>query len=311
MDILQQLINGLSLGALYALIAVGYTVVYGIIQLINFAHGEIFMIGAFGALTAWILIPGESLGIWQLPIMLVAGMLTAVGTSLLTERFAYRPLRNAPRLAPLITAIGVSVFLQEFVRLFYGRVPGFPDARRAVPFPQIEYVTGAAIQLGPITIQRAALFTMIALVICWGFLYVFVNRTQMGRAMQATSQDPDTSRLMGINVDRIIMVAFALGAALAAVAGLAWGLRYTNIDFRMGFIAGLKAFTAAVLGGIGNINGAVVGGLVLGLVEGMATLIPGTFGGSAWKDVWAFVLLILVLVFRPQGLLGARVVDRA
>jgi branched-chain amino acid transport system permease protein len=291
-DILQQLINGLSLGALYALIAVGYTVVYGIIQLINFAHGEIFMIGAFGALTVWIVMPGESLAIWVLPIMLIAGMVAAVGVSLLTERFAYRPLRNAPRLAPLITAIGVSVFLQEFVRLFYGRVPGFPDARRAIPFPQIEYVTGAAIQIGPLSIQRAALFTMIALVICWGFLYVFVNRTQMGRAMQATSQDPDTSRLMGINVDRIIMVAFALGAALAAVAGL-------------------KAFTAAVLGGIGNINGAVVGGLVLGLVEGMATLIPGTFGGSAWKDVWAFVLLILVLVFRPQGLLGARVVDRA
>ena len=311
MDILQQLINGLSLGALYALIAVGYTVVYGIIQLINFAHGEIFMIGAFGALTAWILIPGESLGIWQLPIMLVVGMVAAVGTSLLTERFAYRPLRNAPRLAPLITAIGVSVFLQEFVRLFYGRIPGFPDARRAIPFPQIDYVTGAAIQLGPITIQRAALFTVIALVICWVFLYVFVNRTRLGRAMQATSQDPDTARLMGINVDRIIMVAFALGAALAAVAGLAWGLRYTNIDFRMGFLAGLKAFTAAVLGGIGNINGAVVGGLVLGLVEGMVTLIPGTFGGSAWKDVWAFVLLILVLVFRPQGLLGSRVVDRA
>ena len=311
MEILQQLINGLSLGALYALIAVGYTVVYGIIQLINFAHGEIFMIGAFGALSAWILIPGESLGIWQLPVMHVVGMIVAIGTSLLTERFAYRPLRNAPRLAPLITAIGVSVFLQEFVRLFYGRIPGFPDAKRAIPFPQIDYVTGSAIQLGPITIQRAALFTVIALVICWIFLYVFVNRTRLGRAMQATSQDPDTARLMGINVDRIIMVAFALGAALAAVAGLAWGLRYTNIDFRMGFIAGLKAFTAAVLGGIGNINGAVVGGLVLGLVEGMATLIPGTFGGSAWKDVWAFVLLILVLVFRPQGLLGSRVVDRA
>jgi len=310
-EILQQLINGLSLGALYALIAVGYTVVYGIIQLINFAHGEIFMIGAFGALSAWILIPGESLGIWQLPVMHVVGMIVAIGTSLLTERFAYRPLRNAPRLAPLITAIGVSVFLQEFVRLFYGRIPGFPDAKRAIPFPQIDYVTGSAIQLGPITIQRAALFTVIALVICWIFLYVFVNRTRLGRAMQATSQDPDTARLMGINVDRIIMVAFALGAALAAVAGLAWGLRYTNIDFRMGFIAGLKAFTAAVLGGIGNINGAVVGGLVLGLVEGMATLIPGTFGGSAWKDVWAFVLLILVLVFRPQGLLGSRVVDRA
>jgi branched-chain amino acid transport system permease protein len=310
-DILQQLINGLSLGALYALIAVGYTVVYGIIQLINFAHGEIFMIGAFGALTAWILIPGDTLSLWLLLPMLLIGMVAAVGTSLLTERFAYRPLRNAPRLAPLITAIGVSVFLLEFVRLFFGRVQGFPVARRAIPFPQIDYVTGPAIQLGPITIQRAALFTMIALVICWVFLYVFVNRTRLGRGMQATSQDPDTARLMGINVDRIIMVAFALGAALAAVAGLAWGLRYTNIDFRMGFLAGLKAFTAAVLGGIGNINGAVVGGLVLGLVEGMATLIPGTFGGSAWKDVWAFVLLILVLVFRPQGLLGARVVDRA
>jgi branched-chain amino acid transport system permease protein len=310
-DFLQQLINGLSLGALYALIAVGYTVVYGIIQLINFAHGEIFMIGAFGALTAWILFPGDSVGLWMLPIMLVVGMFVAVGTALLMERYAYRPLRNAPRLAPLITAIGVSIFLQEFIRLFYGQVPGFPDAKRAIPFPQIDFVTGAAIQIGPLTLQRAALFTMLALLICWAFLNVFVNRTNTGRAMQATSQDPDTARLMGINVDRIIMVAFALGAALAAVAGLCWGLRYTNIDFRMGFLAGLKAFTAAVLGGIGNINGAVVGGLVLGVVEALATFIPGTFGGSAWKDVWAFVILILVLVFRPQGLLGARVVDRA
>jgi branched-chain amino acid transport system permease protein len=310
-DVLQQLINGLSLGALYALIAVGYTVVYGIVQLINFAHGEVFMIGAFGALTAWILLPGDSLALWLLPFMLVAGMIAAVGTALLMERYAYRPLRNAPRLAPLITAIGVSIFLQEFIRLFYGRIPGFPDARRAIPFPQIDFVTGAAVQLGPITIQRAALFTMIALLICWAFLNIFVNRTRLGRGMQATSQDPDTARLMGINVDRIIMVAFALGAALAAVAGLAWGLRYTNIDFRMGFLAGLKAFTAAVLGGIGNINGAVVGGLVLGVVEALATFIPGQFGGSAWKDVWAFVILILVLVFRPQGLLGARVVDRA
>jgi branched-chain amino acid transport system permease protein len=311
-DVLQQLINGLSLGALYALIAVGYTVVYGIVQLINFAHGEIFMIGAFGALATWLVIGQDGTGLWLLPFMLIGGMVAAVGVALLTERFAYRPLRNAPRLAPLITAIGVSVFLQEFVRLFFGRIPGFPDSKRAIPFPQIDVVTGPAIQLGELTIQRAALFTIIALLICSAILYVFVNRTRLGRAMQATSQDPDTARLMGINVDRIIMVAFGLGAALAAVAGLAWGLRYTNIDFRMGFLAGLKAFTAAVLGGIGNIAGAVVGGLVLGVVESMATaFIPGTFGGSAWKDVWAFVLLILVLVFRPQGLLGARVVDRA
>jgi branched-chain amino acid transport system permease protein len=232
--------------------------------------------------------------------------------ALLTERFAYRPLRNAPRLAPLITAIGVSIFLQEFVRLFYGRIPSFPDSLRAISFPQIDFVTGPAFTPGGVVIQRAALFTLVSLVVCAAILFVFVNKTRLGRAMQATSQDPDTSRLMGINVDRIIMVAFALGAALAAVAGLAYGLRYTNIDFKIGFLAGLKAFTAAVLGGIGNINGAVVGGLVLGVVEVLATsYIPGTFGGSAWKDVWAFVLLILVLVFRPQGLLGARVVDRA
>ncbi len=311
MDVLQQLINGLSLGALYALIAVGYTVVYGIVQLINFAHGEIFMIGAFGALASWLLMPGEQYGLWMLPIMLIAGVASSVGVALLTERFAYRPLRHAPRLAPLITAIGVSIFLQEFVRLFFGRVPGFPDAKRAIVFPQLDGVTGPAFDVGGLIIQRGALFTLVALGICAALMFVFVNRTRLGRAMQATSQDPDTARLMGINVDRIIMVAFALGAALAAVAGLAYGLRYTNIDFKIGFLAGLKAFTAAVLGGIGNINGAVVGGLVLGVVEGMVTFIPGTFGGSAWKDVWAFALLILVLVFRPQGLLGARVVDRA
>jgi branched-chain amino acid transport system permease protein len=311
MEILQQLVNGLSLGALYALIAVGYTVVYGIVQLINFAHGEIFMIGGFGALATWLLLPTEEQSIWLLPVMLAGGTFASVGVALLTERYAYRPLRNAPRLAPLITAIGVSIFLQEIIRLFYGRIPDFPDAKRAIPFPQIEYVTGPAFNLGGLTIQRAAMFTLVALAICAAVLYIFVNRTRLGRAMQATSQDPDTARLMGINVDRIIMVAFALGAVLAAVAGLAHGLRYTNVDFRMGFLAGLKAFTAAVLGGIGNINGAVLGGLVLGVVEGMATYIPGQFGGSAWKDVWAFVILILVLVFRPQGLLGARVVDRA
>lgn len=312
MDVVQQLINGLSLGALYALIAVGYTVVYGIVQLINFAHGEIFMMGAFGSLAVWLLFPSGPTALWMLPLMLLGGVGVAVGVALLTERLAYRPLRSAPRLAPLITAIGVSIFLQELVRLMYGRIPGFPDAKSAIPFPQVDVVTGGAIDLGGVLVQRAALFTLLALVVCAGALFFFVNRTRLGRAMQATSQDPDTSRLMGINVDRIIMVAFALGAALAAVAGLAWGLRYTNVDFRMGFIAGLKAFTAAVLGGIGNINGAVLGGLVLGVVEAMATsFIPGTFGGSAWKDVWAFVLLILVLVFRPQGLLGARVVDRA
>jgi branched-chain amino acid transport system permease protein len=305
-DVLQQLVNGLTLGSLYALIAVGYTVVYGIVQLINFAHGEVFMIGAFGALATWSALFQGTLALWVLPIMMIGAIIASVAVAVIMERFAYRPLRNAPRLAPLITAIGVSVFLQEAVRLFY------PGAKSKLPFPPIEVVTGPALQIGGLTIQRAAIFTIGALVICAALLWYFVNRTRLGRGMQAVSQDPDTARLMGINVDRIIVVAFILGAVLAAVAGVAQGLQNQNIDFRIGFLAGLKAFTAAVLGGIGNIQGAVLGGLVLGVVEAFATqFIPGQFGGSAWKDVWAFVLLIVVLVFRPQGLLGARVVDRA
>jgi branched-chain amino acid transport system permease protein len=305
-DVLQQLINGLTLGSLYALIAVGYTVVYGIVQLINFAHGEVFMIGAFGALATWSLLFEGNLALWVLPIMMIGAIVASVAVAVVMERFAYRPLRHAPRLAPLITAIGVSVFLQEAVRLFY------PGAKSKLPFPPIEVVTGPALQIGGLTIQRSAIFTIGALVICAALLWYFVNRTKLGRGMQAVSQDPDTARLMGINVDRIIVVAFILGAVLAAVAGVAQGLQNQNIDFRIGFLAGLKAFTAAVLGGIGNIQGAVLGGLVLGVVEAFATqFIPGQFGGSACKDVWAFVLLIVVLVFRPQGLLGARVVDRA
>ncbi|MFT3860109.1 branched-chain amino acid ABC transporter permease [Micropruina sp.] len=315
---LQQLINGLSLGSLYALIAVGYTVVYGIVQLINFAHGEIFMIGAFGSYATWLIMgqptdwsPAMSLLV-MVPAMLIGGIVASVAVALLTERFAYRPLRNAPRLAPLITAIGVSVFLQEVVRLFYGSIPGFPDAKRAIPFPSVPGISDEILHFGNVTIQMSALFTIVALAVCTVVLWFFVNRSQTGRAMVATSQDPDTARLMGINVDRVIMAAFAVGATLAAVAGLAHGMWVGNIDFRMGFLAGLKAFTAAVLGGIGNINGAVVGGLVLGVAEAMATsFIPGQFGSSAWKDVWAFALLILVLVFRPQGLMGTKVVDRA
>lgn len=309
---IQQLVNGLSLGSLYALIAVGYTVVYGIVQLINFAHGEIFMIGGFGSLTTWMLLgkPEWSLPMALfvlLPLMLIGGIIASVGTAVLMERLAYRPLRGAPRLAPLISAIGISIALQELVRLGYGMIPGFPDARKAVPFPHVEGISGKSTNIGGAVIQNSALFTIGALIVCTIALYLYVNKTKMGRAMQATSQDPDTARLMGINVDRVIMSAFAIGGTLAAVAGLAHGLQVSNVDFKMGFLAGLKAFTAAVLGGIGNINGAVLGGLVLGLVETFAA----DFGPAAWKDVWAFVLLILVLVFRPQGLLGARVVDRA
>jgi branched-chain amino acid transport system permease protein len=305
-EFLQQIVNGLTIGSLYALIAVGYTVVYGIVQLINFAHGEVFMIGAFGALATWTVLFKGQTGLWILPIMVLGAVLVSVLTAVLMERIAYRPLRGAPRLAPLITAIGISVFLQEAVRLFY------PGAKSKLVFPEIDVVTGSALSIGGLTIQRAAMFTVGSLVVSAIVLWYFVNRTRLGQGMQAVSQDPDTAQLMGINVNRIIVIAFAVGAALAALAGVAQGLLNSNIDFRMGFLAGLKAFTAAVLGGIGNIQGAVVGGLTLGIAESMATqFIPGQFGGSAWKDVWAFVLLILVLVFRPQGLLGARVVDRA
>ncbi|MCI1261758.1 MAG: branched-chain amino acid ABC transporter permease [Tetrasphaera jenkinsii] len=318
---LQQLINGLTLGSLYALIAVGYTVVYGIVQLINFAHGEVFMIGAFGALATYLLLFQGQTALWILPIMIIGAMVAAVGTAVAMERVAYRPLRNAPRLAPLITAIGISVFLQEFIRLFFDKIPGtnFPSAKAKIPFPQIDVVTGKAFSpLAGVQIQRAAVFTIAMMALSALGLWYFINKTKTGRGMQAVSQDPDTARLMGINVDRIIVAAFAVGAALAGIAGVAQGLQITNINFKMGFIAGLKAFTAAVLGGIGNIQGAVVGGLVLGMAEAMITqytgMLPdpfGQFGGSSWKDVWAFALLIIVLVFRPQGLLGAKVVDRA
>ncbi len=302
----QQLANGIVLGATYALIALGYTMVYGIIGLINFAHGEIFMIGAFGSFTVWRYLLPSGTSLWvALPLMLVGGVAAATAVAIATERFAYRPLRNAPRLAPLITAIGISIALQEAVRLYY------PDARSKIAFPQL--IGGSPIPLGfGASIDRASVAVVLVAVLSMAALLWFVRRSRTGRAMQATAQDPDTARLMGINTDRVIVVAFAIGAALAAVAGLAQGLYLGQIDFKMGFIAGLKAFTAAVLGGIGNIGGAVAGGFVLGLVEVMAVqYIPGQFGGGAWKDVWAFAVLILVLVFRPQGLLGERVADRA
>lgn len=303
---LQQLVNGLVLGATYGLIALGYTMVYGIVQLINFAHGEIFMLGGFGALATytWVL-PDNTPGIVALPVMLLGGMVVSIIAGVLMERFAYRPLRGAPRLAPLITALGVSIALQEAVRNFY------PSAKAPLPFPQL--ISGPPVSLGAnVQIARPALFTVAAAVVGMVALSYFVRRSRTGKAMQATAQDPDTARLMGIDTDRIIVTAFVLGAALAALAGLANGLRFGQVDFRMGFLTGIKAFTAAVLGGIGNISGAVLGGFLLGVVEVMATqYVPGQFGGGAWKDAWAFVVLIVVLVFRPTGLLGERVGARA
>ncbi|MFF1276584.1 branched-chain amino acid ABC transporter permease [Streptomyces marokkonensis] len=305
----QQLVNGLLLGSMYGLVAIGYTMVYGIVQLINFAHGEIFMTGAFGAITVYLYVlpDGTSMAI-ALPLMILGAMLVATTVAVGAERFAYRPLRGAPRLAPLITAIGLSLALQQAVWAWY------PDARSAIEFPQID---GGPFEIGNVTIQTGDVFLLLAAPLSMAILAYFVMKTRTGRGMQATAQDPDTAKLMGVNTDRIIVVAFALGAIFAAVGGVAYGLKYGQIDFRMGFILGLKAFTAAVLGGIGNIYGAMLGGIVLGIAEALSTAyiadIPGLdqFGSQSWADVWAFVLLILVLLFRPQGLLGERVADRA
>jgi branched-chain amino acid transport system permease protein len=302
--LVQQLVNGTVLGATFGLIALGYTMVYGIIQLINFAHGEIFMIGAFSGLYAYNHFIPESLrtnNVVALPLVMVAAMAASTAVAVAAERFAYRPLRNAPRLAPLITAIGVSIGLQEAVRLFY------PGGKNLLSFPRL--VSEETFHVGGVTISWTQVFTVVTAVVLMVALEFFINRTRLGKAMRATAQDPETAQLMGIDTDKIIVVAFILGGALAGVAGVIQGVRFSQIDFRIGFLAGIKAFTAAVLGGIGNIRGAMLGGFVIGLVEALATeYIPH---GGAWKDVWAFVVLIVVLTVRPQGLLGEQVAVRA
>ena len=315
---LQLVTNGIVLGAMYGLIAVGYTMVYGIIQLINFAHGEIFMLGGFGALLVYVWLPPvQHLPLLAaLPIMLLGGVLLSVLVAVGAERIAYRPLRAAPRLAPLITAIGLSIFLQQAVSLWLP-LPGGGSVHLGTKAPvQFPSFGGGAFHLGGVLLQRADLLTLVLAAVCMAGLALFVAKTRTGRAMQATAQDPDTARLMGINTDRVIVIAFAIGAGLAAVAAMSQGLRYGQISFDMGFVAGLKAFTAAVLGGIGNVYGAMVGGLVLGIAEQLSTGVLAQYHatvqyGAAWQDVWAFVLLIIVLMVRPQGLLGERVADRA
>jgi branched-chain amino acid transport system permease protein len=306
---LQQMVNGIVLGATYGLIALGYTMVYGIIQLINFAHGEIFMVGAFAGLYTYARLPDavQENVLLALPLVLLTAIIVSVTTALLVERLAYRPLRRASRLAPLITAIGVSIVLQEVVRLFYPLQNGRFGAKSPVSFPRL--ISGPNIDIGSITIARVSLFVVVVAVVLMLALQAFVRTTRTGKAMRATAQDPDTARLMGIDTNKIIVITFAIGAALAGIAGVMQGMRFVQVDFRIGFLAGIKAFTAAVLGGIGNITGAVLGGFVLGIVEVMASRYM--LGGSAWKDVWAFVILIAVLVFRPSGLLGERVATRA
>jgi branched-chain amino acid transport system permease protein len=294
-EFLAQLVNGLSLGGIYALIALGYTMVYGIIGLINFAHGDVYTLGSFFSLTIFGLlgVSGELHGIAlvvDVGVALLGAALLCGIVGVLIERLAYRRLRNAPRLAPLITAIGVSFILENVMQLWRGPSPvSFPGV---IPNPTV-VVGGVAIATQQIVVIALAVVMMVA-------LQLFVHKTRMGKAMRATSQDRDAAQLMGININRTIAVTFLIGSALAGAAGLVSGVYYQSTWFFNGFGAGLKAFTAAVLGGIGNLAGAMLGGFLIGIIESFATW---KLGGQ-WSNVTVFAILILVLVFRPAGLLG-------
>lgn len=294
--LLQQLANGLVQGALIALIALGYTMVYGIIQLINFAHGEVFMVSSYGGLATFTLLPDDlkKSPVVALPLMFLGGILVAIVVAVIMERFAYRPLRNAPRLAPLITALGVSVFLQEAVRVWY------PNATANLPYPKV--FPDGNVTLGSISVPWTGVLLVVLSVGLSVILQTYINKSRMGRAMRATAQDPDTAKLMGVNPDRVIVLTFIIGAALAGVAGIMFGGYLNNINIDMGFQTGIFAFTAAVLGGVGSIRGAVIGAFIIGLIKTLAgQYMPG---GTQYDYVWIFVVLILVLVFRPQGLFG-------
>jgi len=305
---LQQVFNGLVLGSLYALIALGYTMVYGIVNLINFAHGDVLMVGALTALSAitltHALVPG--LPGWGLMIVgMLAAIVVCILLSLLIERVAYRPLRNAPRLAPLITAIGVSILLQTVAMIIWGR--------NHLSYPQL--LSADPIAVGPATVTATKLAVIFLSAVIMLGLLVLVQRTRLGRAMRATAENARVAGLMGVNPNAVIAATFAIGAALAAVAGVMYAAVYSVAHFYMGFIPGLKAFTAAVLGGIGNIPGAMIGGILLGLIEalgaGYIDQLSGGVFGSNYQDVFAFIVLCAVLILRPSGLLGERVADRA
>lgn len=311
----QQLINGLVLGSIYAIIALGYTMVYGILGIINFAHGDVLMIGAMVALSAINVLQAHFPALGMTATLIIALAIAAVVCALAgytIERVAYRPLRNAPRLAPLITAIGVSILLQTLAMMIWGRNPlMFPQLLPTDPLNVIkatDTTPGAVISMTEIIIVIVAFVTM-------GALLLLVNKTRLGRAMRATAENRSVAGLMGVNPNFVISATFMIGSALAALAGVMIASEYGNAHFYMGFIPGIKAFTAAVLGGIGNLGGAMVGGILLGIIEQLGAgyvgdLTGGVFG-SNYQDVFAFIVLIIVLVFRPSGLLGERVADRA
>ena len=305
----DQFVNGLTTGSLYALIALGYTMVYGVLQMINFAHGEVFMLGSFGGFYALTWMGGDDISgpltIVAILIALVVAMAVSGAASVALERIAYRPLRNAPRLAPLISAIGASIFLQYLVldrtdseARFYPKI--FPDGRFGTGAFQIEYVQ--------LFLIGSALLMML-------FLYLIIQRTKVGRAIRAVAESPSNASLMGVDVNRTIVYVFILGAAMAGVAGVLHGLFFQTIRGSMGFLPGIKAFTAAVLGGIGSIPGAVAGGFILGLSETVGrellNQIPGVDLPNQWRDVIAFSLLVRILLFRPTGIFGEKVTNRA
>lgn len=298
----QQAINGLTLGSLYGLIAIGYTMVYGILGMINFAHGEIYMLGAFISLTAFTLL--ASVGITSLPLALLLVLLVSVvfsaGYGWAVERVAYRPLRGSTKLAPLISAIGASIFLQNSVQLLQGsRIKSMP--------PMLEggiQLFGSGMSSVRVSYVQMLIIGVTA-VLMLGFTWM-ITRTSFGRRQRACEQDQGMTRMLGINVDRTISMTFMIGAALAGVAGLMVTLYYGVIDFYIGFLAGVKAFTAAVLGGIGSLPGAMLGGLLIGLIEAFYA----SYFSAEYKDVAVFGILILVLVFRPSGLLGRPEVEK-
>jgi branched-chain amino acid transport system permease protein len=309
-DFVQQFlpstVGGLTIGAIYALVALGYTMVYGVLRLINFAHSEIFMIGTFASLLVITVVgvsaPLTGLALFGLLLLLiVVAALVSGGAAVLLEVIAYRPLRkrNAPRLAALISAIGASLFLQELFALFvipnvFGR-PGRID----VAVPRI-VDRDVLFTIGNADVRTDQVIVLIAAVIVMVLLDQLVARTRIGRGIRATAQDPEAAVLMGVNIDTIVRLTFLLGGFMAGVAGVLYAMEFENIRYNIGFILGIKAFTAAVLGGIGNIRGALLGGVLLGLVENWGAI----FFGSQWKDVIAFVILVVVLLFRPTGILG-------
>jgi branched-chain amino acid transport system permease protein len=308
--LLQELVVGITTGAIYALIALGYTMVYGIIELINFAHGDIFMIGTLISITIFGLLGitnnSQPTGLTLAAVLIITclgAMLVCAVLGVVIERVAYRPLRNAPRLAPLISAIGVSLILEDVGKLWKGvNFVSFPQI-----FPQINY------SLGGVSISSVNILVIVVSLILMVGLQWMVTSTRIGRAMRAVAQDREAAALMGVNVDRIIAITFFIGAGLAGAAGFIYGLQYGSTIFIIGFQLGLIAFTAAVLGGIGNLVGAMLGGVLIGIVEALASLIPDTVlphGGAAWHQAIIFAILILILVFRPSGLLGQRAPEK-